>query len=172
MSLGFGHLARIGHLYPSGGLCDYEIQLMAPDGVQFLTTRLPFRNTGIADDLGLVENLEQHARLLADADVDVIAVNCTAVTLLVGRTGSAKRPESTRSPRAKRCSRHFGPPVSAARSADAVSERGRRGGAGVPPVAQRRRRHPPGYTEQAMIEPGSRLAWPARSIRHRATACC
>ncbi|MER6112023.1 maleate cis-trans isomerase family protein [Streptomyces hirsutus] len=84
MSLGFGHLARIGHLYPSGGLCDYEIQLMAPDGVQFLTTRLPFRNTGLADDLGLVENLERHARLLADADVDVIAVNCTAATLLVG----------------------------------------------------------------------------------------
>ncbi|PWJ03279.1 arylmalonate decarboxylase [Streptomyces sp. NWU49] len=84
MSLGFGHLARIGHLYPSGGLCDYEIQLMAPEGVQFLTTRLPFRNTGIADDLGLVENLEQHVRLLADADVDVIAVNCTAATLLAG----------------------------------------------------------------------------------------
>ncbi|WP_069816791.1 maleate cis-trans isomerase family protein [Streptomyces sp. TP-A0874] len=84
MSLGFGHLARIGHLYPSGGLCDYEIQLMAPQGVQFVTTRLPFRNTGTADDLRLVENVEEHARLLVDADVDIIAVNCTAATLLAG----------------------------------------------------------------------------------------
>lgn len=84
MSLGFGHLARIGHLYPSGGLCDYEIQSMAPEGVQFVTTRLPFRNTGASDDLRLVENLEEHARLLADAGVDAIAVNCTAATLLAG----------------------------------------------------------------------------------------
>ena len=33
MSLGFGTTARIGQLYPSGGLCDYEPQLMAPAGV-------------------------------------------------------------------------------------------------------------------------------------------
>ncbi len=91
MSLGFGDLARIGHLYPSGGLCDYEIQSMAPEGVQFVTTRLPFRNTGTADDLRLVENLEEHARLLADADVDVIAVNCTAATLLAGPDRIRKR---------------------------------------------------------------------------------
>ncbi|WP_326698521.1 aspartate/glutamate racemase family protein [Streptomyces sp. NBC_01754] len=84
MSLGFGHLARIGHLYPSGGLCDHEIQLMAPDGVQFVTTRLPFRSTGIRDDLRLVEDLERHAGLLADAEVDLVAVNCTAATLLAG----------------------------------------------------------------------------------------
>lgn len=84
MSLGFGHLARIGHLYPSGGLCDYEIQQMSPDGVQFVTTRLPFPSTGIEEDLLLVENLETHARLLADAEVDIIAINCTAATLLSG----------------------------------------------------------------------------------------
>lgn len=84
MSLGYGTLARIGHLYPSGGLCDYEIQLMAPDGVQFVTTRLPFGRTGIADDLALTADVERHARLLADADVAAIAVNCTAATLLVG----------------------------------------------------------------------------------------
>lgn len=84
MSLGYGTLARIGHLYPSGGLCDYEIQLMAPDGVQFVTTRLPFRRTGLADDLALTEDIERHARLLADAEVSAIAVNCTAATLLAG----------------------------------------------------------------------------------------
>lgn len=82
MSLGFGDLARIGHLYPSGGLCDYEIQKMAPAGVQFVTTRLPFPATGMKEDLRLVENLETHARMLADAEVDLIALNCTAATLL------------------------------------------------------------------------------------------
>jgi maleate isomerase len=84
MSSGVGRLARIGHLYPSGGLCDHEVQLMAPDGVQFVTTRLPFRRTGLADDRHLVEDLEQHAALLADAEVAVIAVNCTAATMLAG----------------------------------------------------------------------------------------
>ncbi len=84
MSIGYGTAARIGHLYPSGGLCDYEIQLMAPDGVQFLTTRMPFRRTGVADDLALADGLEHHAGLLADAEVDLIAFNCTAASMLLG----------------------------------------------------------------------------------------
>lgn len=84
MSLGFGTRARVGQLYPSGGLCDYELQVMAPDGVQVLTTRMPFRATGVADDLALVQGLEHHARLLADAEVDLIAFNCTAASMLVG----------------------------------------------------------------------------------------
>lgn len=84
MSIGFGTTARIGHLYPSGGLCDYEVQLMAPEGVQFLTTRMPFRRTGLADDLALADGLEVHAGLLADAEVDLIAFNCTAASMLLG----------------------------------------------------------------------------------------
>ena len=77
-------VARVGHLYPSGGLCDDEIQLMAPTGVQFLTTRLPFRATGVADDLALADDLELHAGLLADAAVNLIAFNCTAASMLLG----------------------------------------------------------------------------------------
>ncbi|NDK91515.1 arylmalonate decarboxylase [Gordonia desulfuricans] len=84
MSLGFGHRARVGHLYPSGGLCDYEIQSMAPEGVQFVTTRLPFRRTGIQDDLRLADNLEGAVGLVADAQVDLVAFNCTAASLLLG----------------------------------------------------------------------------------------
>lgn len=84
MSIGFGYLARIGHLYPSGGLCDFEIQAMAPEGVQFVTTRLPFRDTSIESDRGLVADLEAHAKLLADAKVDLIAMNCTAAGVLAG----------------------------------------------------------------------------------------
>jgi maleate isomerase len=84
MSLGFGGVARIGHLYPSGGLVDYEVQLMAPEGVQLVTTRMPYRGSALADDLALLEDLEEHSRLLGDAEVDLIAMNCTAATLLAG----------------------------------------------------------------------------------------
>jgi len=84
MSLGFGHIARIGHLYPSGGLCDFEIQLMAPPGVQFITTRMPFRNTSLESDKELIANIEFHSELLATADVALVAMNCTAASMAVG----------------------------------------------------------------------------------------
>jgi maleate isomerase len=94
MATGFGTRARVGQLYPSGGLCDYELQLMAPEGVQVVTTRMPFRATGVADDLALVEGLEDHASLLADAEVDLIAFNCTAASLLVGPQEVRRRVET------------------------------------------------------------------------------
>ena len=84
MSLGFGVKARIGQLYPSGGLCDYEPQVMAPAGVQFVTTRMRFRKAGLEDDAALVDGVEDHARLVADAAVDLIAFNCTAASLVSG----------------------------------------------------------------------------------------
>jgi maleate isomerase len=84
MSLGFGWAARIGQLYPSGGQCDYEPQIMAPAGVQFLTTRMTFRRAALADDIALVNDIETHAGLLADAAVDLIAFNCTAASLVAG----------------------------------------------------------------------------------------
>ncbi|HZJ97816.1 MAG TPA: aspartate/glutamate racemase family protein [Oligella sp.] len=84
MSIGFGYRSKIGQLYPSGGLCDFEVQLMAPEGVQFLTTRMPFKRSSLEDDVAFVKNLERHAELLADAEVDLIAMNCTAASLIAG----------------------------------------------------------------------------------------
>jgi len=84
MSIGFGWAARIGQLYPSGGLCDFEPQLMAPEGVQFLTTRMTFKRTGLEDDIAFVKDIETHAALLGDAQVDLIAMNCTAASLIAG----------------------------------------------------------------------------------------
>ena len=84
MVLGFGWKARIGQLYPSGGLCDYEPQVMAPEGVQFVTTRLGFRKAGLEDDAAVVRDLEPHAKLLADAQVQLVAFNCTAASLVAG----------------------------------------------------------------------------------------
>lgn len=84
MSLGFGYQARIGHLYPSGGLCDFEVQLMAPSGVQFVTTRMPFSRTSLESDKAVVADVESHAALLATAEVSLIAMNCTAASMAVG----------------------------------------------------------------------------------------
>lgn len=84
MSLGYGNVARVGQLYPSGGISDYELQRMAPEGMQVITTRMPFRDTSKKSDYLMLKEVEQHAQLLADAKVDVITFNCTAVSLMVG----------------------------------------------------------------------------------------
>lgn len=94
MYLGYGWRAKIGHLYPSGGQCDFEPQLMAPEGVQFLTTRLRFRNAGLEDDHALVNDLELHAQLCADAGVELIVLNCTAASAVIGPTVINRRIEA------------------------------------------------------------------------------
>jgi maleate isomerase len=94
MSIGFGFKARIGHLYPAGGLCDYEIQAMAPAGVQFITTRLPFSQSTLESDVALVDDVETHARLLASAQVELIAMNCTAASMAVGAASINRRIEA------------------------------------------------------------------------------
>lgn len=91
MNPGIGTLARIGQLYPSGGLCDHEPQLMAPPGVRFVTTRVPFRQTSVEADRQFSEGLEAHAQLLADASVELLAINCTAATLLAGPENLRRR---------------------------------------------------------------------------------
>ncbi|MFX1766777.1 arylmalonate decarboxylase [Paraburkholderia sp. A1RI-2L] len=91
MSLGFGTRARIGHLYPSGGLCDFEVQLMAPEGVQFVTTRMPFSRTSLESDTAVVADVETHAGLLATAAVELIAMNCTAASMAVGADAINRR---------------------------------------------------------------------------------
>jgi maleate isomerase len=91
MGLGFGWKARIGQLYPSAGLCDYEPQAMAPEGVQFLTTRLTFRRARLEDDAALVNDIEAHASLLADARVNLVALNCTAASMVAGAESINRR---------------------------------------------------------------------------------
>lgn len=85
---------RIGHLYPSGGICDFELGDMAPGGINFITTRMPFRRTSLSDDLAFLKDLESHAALLTDAEVELIAVNCTAATMLAGADNVRRRVET------------------------------------------------------------------------------
>lgn|GEM_PF-2225248 len=75
---------RVGHLYPSGGISDHELQRMAPEGLRFLVTRMPFRDTSRESDIALAREVENHAGLLADAKVELIAFNCTAASMLAG----------------------------------------------------------------------------------------
>ncbi|MDS9469688.1 hypothetical protein RGQ15_19160 [Paracoccus sp. MBLB3053] len=75
---------RVGHLYPSGGISDHELQRMAPEGLRFLVTRMPFRDTSRESDILMARDVESHAGLLADAKVELIAFNCTAASMLAG----------------------------------------------------------------------------------------
>lgn len=84
MTGGFGWRARIGQLYPAGGLADSEPQTMAPDGVLFVTTRLGFNRVGMEPSRALVRDLEGPSRLLADAAVQLILFNCTSASMAVG----------------------------------------------------------------------------------------
>ncbi len=81
----YGWRARIGHLYPSGGITgEFELQRMAPEGVVFLTTRLNFPKADLEHDTQIAEYVEDAARLVAHARVDLIAFNCTVGSLIRG----------------------------------------------------------------------------------------
>ncbi|MSQ18442.1 MAG: arylmalonate decarboxylase [Betaproteobacteria bacterium] len=53
---------------------------MLPPGVSVYSTRLPLTGSSREELLAMVENVEQGTRLLADARVNLIAFNCTAVS--------------------------------------------------------------------------------------------
>jgi len=77
----YGDRRRIGMLVPSGNIAaEPQVNAMLPAGVGLYTTRLPLTGSSQAQLLAMVENVEGPARLLADARVDLIAFNCTAVS--------------------------------------------------------------------------------------------
>ena len=77
-----GWRARIGMLLPSvNSAAEPQVAAMAPDGVSFHTTRLRLAGSSEADVMGMVENLEDAAALLADAKVDLTVFHCTAASM-------------------------------------------------------------------------------------------
>lgn len=71
----------IGMLLPSGNLvAERQVRAMLAPGVALHTTRLPLTGSSEAQLLAMIDGLEAAAGLLADARVDVIAFNCTAVS--------------------------------------------------------------------------------------------
>lgn len=77
----YGDRARIGLLVPSGNsVAEPEIRAMLPPGIGLLVTRLPLRGSSEAELDAMLGALETAARLLADAEPDLIAFHCTAVS--------------------------------------------------------------------------------------------
>jgi maleate isomerase len=77
----YGERLRIGMLVPSGNvIVEPQVRAMLPRGVAVYTTRLPLTGSSEAELVAMVENIEGAARLLADARVNLIAFNCTAVS--------------------------------------------------------------------------------------------
>jgi maleate isomerase len=57
-----------------------EVNAMLPAGVSLHTTRLKLAGSTREDLLGMTQKIEEGSALLADAGVDMIAFNCTAVS--------------------------------------------------------------------------------------------
>lgn len=71
----------VGMLVPSGNVvAEEQVRCMMPEGVRLLVTRLPLTGSSPAELERMTQSLDDAARLLADARVDLIAFNCTAVS--------------------------------------------------------------------------------------------
>lgn len=71
----------IGMLLPSGNIvAERQVRAMLGPGVALHTTRLPLTGSSETQLMAMIDGLEQAAGLLADARVDQIAFNCTAVS--------------------------------------------------------------------------------------------
>jgi maleate isomerase len=77
----YGARLRIGMLVPSGNvIIEPQVNAMLPPGVALYATRVPLRGSSEAELLAMAQNVEEAARLLAHANVGVLAFNCTAVS--------------------------------------------------------------------------------------------
>jgi len=78
---GYGWRLRLGMLLPSSNpVGEPEVAAMLPPGVSLHTTRLKLAGSSREDLLGMTQRIEEGSALLADAGVDMIAFNCTAVS--------------------------------------------------------------------------------------------
>ncbi|WP_440534541.1 maleate cis-trans isomerase family protein [Variovorax sp. YR566] len=78
---GYGWRMRLGMLLPSSNpVGEPEIAAMLPPGMSLHTTRLKLAGSSAEELLAMTEKVEEGASLLADAGVDLIAFNCTAVS--------------------------------------------------------------------------------------------
>jgi maleate isomerase len=89
---GFGWRLRLGMLLPSSNpVAEPELIRILPEGVSLLTTRLKLAGSTREDLLGMTSGVEDATRLLADAGVDRIVFNCTAVSTFDSEMGEALR---------------------------------------------------------------------------------
>ncbi len=78
---GYGWRLRLGMLLPSSNpVGEPEVAAMLPPGVSLHTTRLKLAGSTAEELLAMTAKVEEGAALLADAGVDLIGFNCTAVS--------------------------------------------------------------------------------------------
>jgi maleate isomerase len=77
-------MKRIGMLYPSSGISEREVEKMLPEEVSLHVTRIPMREPTQDSLLRMADPVEDASTLLAHAQVDIIAFNCTAGSLIKG----------------------------------------------------------------------------------------
>ncbi|MDI4655337.1 maleate cis-trans isomerase family protein [Xanthobacter autotrophicus] len=83
---------RLGMLLPSSNpVAEPELTRVLPAGVSLLTTRLKLAGSTQEDLLGMTAGVEQATALLADAGVDQLVFNCTAVSTFDPAMGEALR---------------------------------------------------------------------------------
>jgi len=81
----YGWRGRIGILYPAGGVpAEIEFHKKAPDGVAILTTRLPLENATYEALLKMADHIEESASVFSRAELDLIALCCTAGSFIQG----------------------------------------------------------------------------------------
>ena len=89
---GFGWRLRLGMLLPSSNpVAEPEIARILPEGISLNTTRLRLAGSTREDLLGMTKGVEDAAGLLADAGVDQLVFNCTAVSTFDPAMGEALR---------------------------------------------------------------------------------
>lgn len=78
---GYGWRLRLGMLLPSSNpVGEPEVAAMLPSGISLHTTRLKLAGSSPEQLLAMTAKVEEGAALLADAGVDLIGFNCTAVS--------------------------------------------------------------------------------------------
>jgi len=89
---GFGWRLRLGMILPSSNpVAEPEISRIMPEGVSLHTTRLKLAGSTRDDLLGMTKGVEDATGLLADAGVDRVVFNCTAVSTFDPAMGEALR---------------------------------------------------------------------------------
>jgi maleate isomerase len=74
--------ARIGMIIPStNAVAEPQVAMMAPEGVVFHCTRLAFAGTSEENVTRFIAQAGDGAKLLADAGVDMVVLNCTAASM-------------------------------------------------------------------------------------------
>ncbi|MDX3895562.1 hypothetical protein [Pusillimonas sp.] len=80
-AINYGTRARIGVILPSGNrAAEAQFASMLPAGVSMHVTRLSLADTSESALLGMAQDVESAARLLADVDPALILFHCTAVS--------------------------------------------------------------------------------------------